>query len=65
LDTSDFGDFLKTIDHDPNEPQKQMLPDFDRTWEERVHGSKRTLWDALPWIVTVTALYFARVGWPF
>lgn len=56
---------MQTIDHDPNEPKNRMLPDFDRTWEERVSGSKRTIWDALPWIAVVTGLYFARVGWPF
>lgn len=56
---------MKTIDHDPEEGRKLKLPNFDMTWEERANGSKRTFGSALPWIIIVSALYFARVGWPF
>ena len=55
----------KNIDHDPNEGLNLNLPNYDLTWEERKNGSKRTFGSALPLIIIVTALYFARVGWPF
>lgn len=51
---------MKTIDHDPKENEKPMVPDFDRAWVHKKYGKDASWVDMLPLIILSVALFLMR-----
>ena len=48
------------IDHDPKEPSKRMLPDFDRAWVHKKYGKDASWVDMIPLIILSVAIFLMR-----